>query len=146
MLFVIIARRREVEEEPSARAHLLFPLTPSDRDTKSADSKRRKKRKRQRYSISGSLSLSLSERRLCEKRNLWWPLQNPFPPFRKTYPHNVSSFEPQRRCVFFRERERERVKRERKHTQFFFLAYFFFLSKCSQKKTKQNANDFCLGV
>jgi|TARA_B100001540_G_scaffold296857_1_gene298918 hypothetical protein len=26
-VFVIIARRREVEEEPSARAHLLFPLT-----------------------------------------------------------------------------------------------------------------------
>ena len=119
-VFVIIARRREVEEEPSARAHLLFPLTP-DRDTKSADSKRRKKRKR-RYSISGSLSLS----------EPWWPLQNPHPfshvPTRrqlferKENPYCcvvVFSTLVVRGVLFFHERERER-ERERD------LEYFFF--------------------
>ena len=131
MLFVIIARRREVEEEPSARAHLLFPLT-LDRDTKSADSKRRKKERDDIRSLA--LSLSLSERRLCEKRNLWWPLQNPFPPFRKTYPHNVSSFEPQRRCVFFRARERERESKERESTHSFFFSRIFFPLKVFPKK------------
>ena len=58
-VFVIIARRREVEEEPSARAHLLFPLTPSDREIQKVQIPREEKKERDKDIRSLALSLSL---------------------------------------------------------------------------------------
>ena len=138
MLFVIIARRREVEEEPSARAHLLFPLT-LDRDTKSADSKRRKK---ERDDIR-SLALSLSRNDDFAKKEIFFGgrFKIPFPLFARTHHTTLSSFEP-RRCVF--PRERERVKRERKQNVFF--SRVFFSSQSVPKRPNKTQKRLLLRV